>query len=144
MATNSQGVVQPTSTINKTIVNKPYFVGFNTVDQPNPPYSLTDIELVKRDILNQFQPPMGSRVMLPDFGTNIFSYLFEPFDEITKDAIISDAANVVNSDPRVQLQSLDAYQQDQTLNIIIYLLFVPQNVTDSLYVTFSLQNQNSF
>ena len=144
MATNSQGVVQPTSTINKTIVNKPYFVGFNTVDQPNPPYSLTDIELVKRDILNQFQTPMGSRVMLPDFGTNIFSYLFEPFDEITKDAIISDAANVVNSDPRVQLQSLDAYQQDQTLNIIIYLLFVPQNVTDSLYVTFSLQNQNSF
>ena len=84
MASNQSGLVQ------KNIINRaPYFVGFNTVNQPNPPYSLTNIDIVKRDINNQFATPMGERLMLPDFGTNIYSYLFDPFDDYTKNAIIT-------------------------------------------------------
>ena len=108
MATNQLGYVQKGSKN-----RRPYFVGFNTVGQPNPPYSLTDIDIVKRDINNQFATPMGSRVMLPGFGTNIFSYLFDPFDDITKNAIIQDATRVVESDPRVELINIDVFQEDQ-------------------------------
>ena len=121
-----------------------YFVGFNTVDNPNPPYSLTNIELIKRDILNHFATPMGERVMMPNFGTRIYSYLFDPFDEYTKNAIIEDAVNVVKSDPRVELVNIDVYQEDQALNIIMNLLFKPESVTDNLFVTFSLKDRESF
>lgn len=139
MALNQLGNVQ------KTIrTRKPYFVGFNTVDQPNPPYSLTNLDLVKRDILNHFATPLGSRVMLPGFGTRIYEYLFDPFDETTKNLIIEDATRVVSEDPRVSLDQIDVYEQDQALNVVMIVTFVPESVTDSLFVTFSLKDKETF
>lgn len=134
----------PNSANQSLINNTPYFVGFSTVDQLRPPFSLTDIDLVKRDLNNQFATPMGSRLMLPNFGTNIYSYLFDPFDDYTKNSIIQDAVRIVQSDPRVELVSIDTFQENQALNIVMALSFQPQNVTESLFVSFSLQDQNSF
>jgi phage baseplate assembly protein W len=139
MASNQSGLVQQTR-----ITRKPYFVGFNTVGQPYPPYSLTNVEIVKRDINNQFATPMGSRVMLPSFGTRIYEYLFDPFDEYTKNAIIEDAVRVVQADPRVELVSIDVFQQDQALNIVMILLFKPESITDNMFVTFSLKDKETF
>jgi phage baseplate assembly protein W len=139
MASNQTGLVQQNH-----ITRPSYFVGFNTVNQPNPPYSLTNIELVKRDINNQFATPLGSRLMLPGFGSRIFEYLFDPFDEYTKNAIIEDAVNVIQSEPRVQLVNIDVYQEDQTLTVAMILLFSPESITDSLFVTFSLTDKESF
>jgi phage baseplate assembly protein W len=131
--------------IQKTNNNRvPYFVGFNTVGQPNPPYSLTNIELIKRDLNNQFATPMGSRVMLPSFGTNIYSYLFDPFDSITKNNIIADATNVIESDPRVSLVSIDVYQEDQALTVVMVLRFQPEAITDSMFVTFTQADAGAF
>jgi phage baseplate assembly protein W len=139
MASNQSGLVQQ-----KRITKKPYFVGFNTVGQPNPPYSLTNIDLIKRDIENTFATPKGSRVMLPDYGTNIYEFLFDPFDEITKNSIIEDAINVIQGEPRVQLVTIDVNQEDQALNIIMVLLFLPESVTDNLFVSFSLKDKETF
>jgi phage baseplate assembly protein W len=139
MASNQKGLVQP-----KRINRKPYFVGFNTVGQPSPPYNLNNIELVKRDIENTFATPLGSRVMLPNFGTRIYDYLFDPFDEYTKGAIIADAVNVIQSEPRVELVSIDAFQEDQALNIVMVLLFKPESITDNLFVIFSLKDRETF
>jgi len=139
MSSIQTGLVQK-----QRITRKPYFVGFNTVGQPSPPYSLTNIDIVKRDINNHFATPMGSRVMLPNFGTRIFEYLFDPFDEYTKNAIIEDAVRVVSEEPRVELVSVDVYQEDQALNVIMVLLFKPESVTDNLFVTFSLKDKEAF
>ena len=139
MAPNQRGLVQPQIT-----TRTPYFIGFNTVGQPNPPYTLTNIDIVKRDINNQFATPMGARVMLPNFGTNIYNYLFDPFDQYTKDAIIADATRVVNSDPRVSLVSIDVFQEDQALTVAMILLFQPESVTDNMFVIFSLKDKESF
>lgn len=139
MSTIQIGTVQ-----RQRVTRKPYFVGFNTVDQLNPPYSMTNLSLVKRDILNHFATPMGSRLMMPFFGTRIYEMLFDPFDEYTKNAIIEDAVRVVASEPRVQLTSIDVYQEDQALNIIMVVLFKPESVTDNLFVTFSLKNKDTF
>lgn len=139
MAINKIGLVQQ-----KRITRKPYFVGFNTVGQPNPPYSLTNIDLIKRDIENTFATPKGSRVMLPDYGTNIYNYLFDPFDEITKNTIVEDAVSVIQSEPRVQLVSIDVFQEDQALNVVMILLFLPESITDNMFVTFSLKDRESF
>jgi len=138
MASNQSGYVQQ-----HRITRKPYFVGFNTVGQPNPPYNLNNIELVKRDIENHFATPLGSRVMLPNFGTRIYELLFDPFDEYTKNAIIADAVNVVQSEPRVELVSVDVFQEDQALNVVMILLFKPESITDNLFVRFSLKDRES-
>lgn len=139
MAQNQKGFVQSSSK-NK----KPYFVGFNTVDHPTPTYSLTNIELIKRDINNHFATPMGARVMLPGYGTRIFEYLFDPFDEITKNAIIEDAVRVIQDEPRVELVSIDVFQEDQALTVAMVLNFIPESITDNLFVSFSLTDKEKF
>jgi hypothetical protein len=70
--------------------------------------------------------------------------LFDPFDEYTKNAIIEDAVRVVQSDPRVELVSIDVFQQDQALNVVMILLFKPESITDNMFVTFSLKDKETF
>jgi phage baseplate assembly protein W len=81
--------------------------------------------------------------MMPEYGTRIYEYLFDPFDEYTKNAIIEDATNVIGSDPRVELVNIGVFQQDQALNIVLDLLFKPESVTDNLFVLFSLKDSES-
>lgn len=138
MAANKVGFVQ-----SRRITRKPYFIGFNTVDQPNPPYNLNNIELVKRDIHNHFATPLGSRIMLPLFGTRIYEMLFDPFDEYTKNAIIEDAVTVIQSEPRAELVDIDVYQEDQALTVAMILLFKPESVTDNLFVSFTLKDKET-
>lgn len=139
MGPNQSGLVQK-----RLITRKPYFVGFNTVNQPIPPYSLTNIDIVKRDINNHFATPLGARVMLPNFGTRIYELLFDPFDEYTKNAIIEDAVRVISEEPRVSLVNVDVFQEDQALTVAMTLLFKPESITESMFVTFSLKNKETF
>lgn len=119
---------------------KTQFVGFDTTNTLKAPFVLTNIELIKQDIKNHFNTLVGSRVMLPDFGSNIPNYLFDPFDDITKTLIIEDATRVVTSDPRVDLQNIEVTYGDQSITLNITLTFKPDYVTDSLYVTFTNNN----
>lgn len=139
MASIQKGNIQQ-----RRITRSPYFVGFNTVDQSIPPYTLTNIDLIKRDINNHFATPMGARVMLPNFGTRIYEYLFDPFDEYTKNAIIEDATRVISSEPRVSLISIDVFEEDQVLTVAFSLLFKPESITDNMFVTFSLKDRETF
>jgi phage baseplate assembly protein W len=138
-AANQRGLVQK-----RLITRKPYFVGFNTVDQNNPPYSLTNVDIIKRDLYNAFATPRGSRVMLPNFGTSIYQYLFDPFDEYTKNSIIADATNIIQNEPRVDLVSIDVFQDDQALTVALVLLFKPESITDNMFVLFSLKDRETF
>ena len=63
------------------------FRGFSTVDNIRAPYSLYDDDLVKRDLLNEFQTRKGERLMRPDFGSIIHDLLMEPEDTFTETEI---------------------------------------------------------
>jgi phage baseplate assembly protein W len=45
---------------------------------------------IRADLINLLLTRKGSRYFLPDFGTRLYEYLFEPFDGLTFDAIESD------------------------------------------------------
>lgn len=126
------------------ITPKPFFVGFNTIDNISPPYTLTNIELIKRDILNQFHTIPGERVMLPSFGSRIPILLMDPFDTITQDAIIEDAIRVIQSESRVQLVNIEVFTEDQAITLIITLQFLPESTQDDLFVTFTIKDRESF
>jgi phage baseplate assembly protein W len=82
--------------------------------------------------------------MLPGFGSRIFELLFDPFDEYTKNLIIEDAVRVIQEEPRVELVAIDVFQEDQALTVAMQLLFKPESITESLFVTFSLKDKESF
>jgi len=119
------------------------YIGFSTVDKDEAPFRLVDIELVKRDLLNAFHTRLGERVMRPDFGSLIFDYLFDPFDEETKALVIEDAVRIIGRDPRVALLSIDAKELSEVLRVEIELQFTPQDVVDNLFIEYDRQNKDA-
>lgn len=116
------------------------YIGFSTLGKLKPPYSLTDIELVKRDLLNEFNTRKGERVMLPEFGTRIFEFLFDPLDEITRTDIKDDVGAVIERDPRVRLADMRIIETDNVIEIQIELFFLPSETVDTLLLEFNKEN----
>jgi phage baseplate assembly protein W len=50
-------------------------------------FAISDVELVKLDLLNHIYTRRGSRVMMPTFGTVIPELVFEPLDAITTEIL---------------------------------------------------------
>jgi phage baseplate assembly protein W len=51
---------------------------------------------VKSDLIHLLLTRKGSRYYLPNFGTRLYEFLFEPFDGLTFDAIQSDIREAVS------------------------------------------------
>ena len=60
---------------------------------------LTQLESqqVKSDLIHLLLTRTGSRYYLPEFGTRLYEFLFEPFDGLTFDAIQSDIRDAVQT-----------------------------------------------
>lgn len=62
---------------------------------------------IRADLINLLLTRKGSRYFLPDFGTRLYEFLFEPFDGLTFDAIESDIrANVEKYIPNLILDKI--------------------------------------
>jgi phage baseplate assembly protein W len=59
---------------------------------------LTELEAqeIKADLIHLLLTRKGSRYYLPDFGTRLYEFLFEPFDGLTFSAIESDIRDAVS------------------------------------------------
>jgi phage baseplate assembly protein W len=97
----------------------------------NKTFTLTNIDLVKQDLMNHIYTAKGERPMMPDFGTRIPMMAFEPNDTITQNIIREDLTTVFNYDPRVKVISLNIMSIPSN-NMIIAL-------ADLLYVQFGVQ-----
>lgn len=100
----------------------------------NSSLSLTDLELVKEDILNHIWTRKGERVYLPDFGTIIPDIVFEPLDNITIDLVKKELLDVINQDPRVDLINLNVkpYYDKNSILAKIDLYFIELDVSDEV------------
>ena len=92
-----------------TLTSKNLFVGYSSVSNSSN-RQLTDLKLVEQDLLNHFNTRRGERVMMPTWGCRIWEYLYEPFDQATVDSIKYEAEQVINSDPRVTLQTINVIE----------------------------------
>jgi len=112
------------------------FRGFSTVDKIRAPYSLFDQELIKRDLLNEFQTRRGERLMKPNFGSIIHDLLMEPEDTMTEDEIRDDIERICNKDPRVKVKDILIFTADHTVRAEVILKYVQTNNEDILFLEF--------
>lgn len=54
-----------------------------------------DSRAIKADLLHLILTNKGERLYLPDFGTNLRKYLFDPYDGITEEGIKSEIIEAV-------------------------------------------------
>ena len=112
------------------------FSGFSTRGRDFKDPKVYDIELVKQDLLNHFNIRKGEKLENPDFGVDIWSHLFDPLDDETKNLIIADVENVVNYDPRVELDSLSVDEYEHGLQIRVGLIYVYYGIGETLDLLF--------
>jgi phage baseplate assembly protein W len=115
--------------------------GFSTINR-NKKFRLSDIELVKQDLVNHFNIRQGEKLMQPDFGTVIWSMLFEPMTDYVSQVIVEDVKKIVGYDPRVQLQNVTINEYNNGIQVYIDLLFVQTNQATNLSLQFDNQSQN--
>lgn len=121
---------------------KALYKGFSSFDWgTRRTFGLTNIELVKRDLLNHIYTVKGERVMMPNFGTRIPMLAFEPNDVNTRAIIETDLKEVFNYDPRVKLIALNVMTLPDNNAIIALadLLYVEFNVQDTLHIEVQTQ-----
>ena len=98
---------------------------------------LYDADLIKQDIYNHFMTAKGERVMLPEFGSIIWDYLYEPLDAQTKSIVRADAESIISQDPRVQLVDLNVVGFEHGIILNITLNILPQNKVEEMVVQFN-------
>jgi hypothetical protein len=93
---------------------KTYGVNFPFYDSNNGDYiQLTPtIETeVKSDLIHLLLTRKGSRYFLPDFGTNLYQYIFEPLDDIVIQKIEDEINNAVEKYiPNLQINKINITQ----------------------------------
>ena len=139
-------VISPASTVSSpqsNYVTSRIYRGFAS-NNPNARNGvLYDADIIKQDIYNHFMTAKGERVMLPEFGSIIWDYLYEPLDEQTKSIIEEDSKNIVEQDPRVQLMNLDVSSLEAGIILNIQLSILPQNMVEQMRIEFNLNQTGS-
>ena len=118
------------------------FIGFNTQNQFKK-FTLTDFELVKRDLLNAFNIRQGQLPGRPGYGTVLWDYLFEPQLEELQQAIEREVQRVAGGDPRLYISDIQTYPQNNGILIQIELTVVPSTDAERLSIFFDLQQRNA-
>ena len=106
----------------------------STTSQPRlgKKFALTDEQLVIRDLLNALSIKQGDKVGQPTYGTTLWSYLFEPSTDETRQVIEDEVRRVISLDPRIILNTVGVYVQENGVLLQIEMAFNPFNVATQI------------
>ena len=130
-------VITPSNVSGQASVQKSQFYkGFSTIDETSQTSKIYDFALIEQDIINMFQTKQGERVMNPEFGTVIWSLIYEPFTETVKQLISEDVTRILNYDPRVVPTQINITEAEYGMIIDCTLFYVNQNMTQQMKLSF--------
>jgi hypothetical protein len=118
------------------------FVGFNTINQ-NKKFTLVDFELIKRDLLNAFNIRQGELVGRPAYGTTIWDFLFENQLQETERALLAEIQRVAGGDPRLYVNNIDLFPQNNGILIQLQITVVPSTTAERLAIFFDQETRTA-
>jgi phage baseplate assembly protein W len=118
------------------------FIGFNTQRQYKK-FTLTDFELIKRDLLNAFNIRQGQLPGRPAYGTTLWDFLFENQLEDLQTNIVTEIQRVAGGDPRIYISDTQVYPQENGILLEIELAVVPSTEAQRLSIFFNLEQRSA-
>jgi len=112
------------------------FVGYSSVDTSIKQTQYTDLDLIKRDLINHFYTRKGERVMMPTFGSIIWDMIFEPMTADNVTLIVDDSTNIVQQDTRVNLQSINLVEYDHGIQLQMNIYYQPLDIVEAFSLDF--------
>ena len=118
------------------------FIGFNTINQVKK-FTLTDFALVKQDLLNAFNIRQGELPGRPAYGTVMWTFLFEAQLENLTQAIRNEIQRVAGQDPRIAINDIEVYPQNNGILVQVNLIIVPSQNSERLAIFFDQLQRNA-
>ena len=104
---------------------------------------LVDTPLVVRDFINALNIQQGQKVGKPEYGTTLWSFVFEPNTPDTQFQLENEIRRIANLDPRLVLNSVKAYPQENGILIELEMAIAPFNQAFLLNVFFDNATNNA-
>lgn len=114
--------------------------GMSTISDETQGTKLYDIALIKQDIVNHFHIRYGEKLENPEFGTIIWDVLYDPLTDALKEAIVKNASDIVNYDPRVQVDRITVDSYESGIQIECDLTYLPYSISETLQFRFDREN----
>ena len=93
----------------------------------NQKFRTLDAPLVIQDLINALSIQQGSLPGLPQYGTSLWSFVFENADPQTLQNIQNEVTRVIGLDPRVVLNTITAFFQENGILIQCEISITPFN-----------------
>ena len=106
----------------------------------NPPpksknkFRTLDEELVIRDLINAFNINQGEKPGKPDFGTTLWSFVFEPNTLDVQMELQKEINRIASYDPRLTLASIQATPYENGIRVELEMYIKPFNNPISLSI----------
>lgn len=114
------------------------FIGFNTINQ-NKKFTLTDVNLVKRDFLNSLSIAQGEIPGRPDYGSRIWEYIFDSQSRETNRNIVSEVQRIADLDPRIFIRQATVYNEEHGVRIELQVQILPSSPNELLVLFFDTE-----
>jgi phage baseplate assembly protein W len=106
-------------------------------------FRLLDSQLVIQDFVNALNIPLGSKVGQPGYGTRLWNFVFEPNTADVQFQLESEIRRVASNDPRINLNYVKAFPQENGILIEVQLAVVPFNQSAVISVFFNRGNNTA-
>lgn len=96
----------------------------------------TDSQLVIQDLVNALNIQQGEKVGNPSYGTTLWTFVFEPNTADVQFQLENEIRRVANNDPRLIVNTVKAYPQENGILLEVELAIAPFNNVEQLNVFF--------
>ena len=100
-------------------------------------FGLVDAPLVIQDLINALNIRQGEKVGNPSYGTTLWSFVFEPNTFDVQNKLETEIRRVANQDPRMIVNTISAYPQENGILLEVELAIAPFNNAEVLSVFFN-------
>jgi|TARA_R110000787_G_scaffold28930_1_gene78853 phage baseplate assembly protein W len=117
-------------------------IGYSTIDRYKT-YTVTDFEIIKQDLSNALNIRQGEMPGRPDVGTIMWSFIYEPQNAQTSQAVINEIQRVVAQDPRIQVADINVFSQENGILVELEVQTIQGQDARLLTVFFDNQTQRA-
>lgn len=114
----------------KTTNAPPGLNGVGTITRPissGKKFKVTDEQLVIQDFINSLNIRQGEKVGQPQYGTTLWNFVFEPNTPDVQFQLENEITRIASLDPRIVLNSVQAYPQDNGILLEVEMAVQPFN-----------------
>lgn len=116
------------------------YIGFNTIGRKRK-FTMTDTDLVIRDVLNSLMIRKGEKLGRPGLGTDLWGIVFETLNDQMVKELQQELRDTIEQDPRVRFEDAQAYTQPNGLLVELFITILPTSQQQRLNLFFDQTTQ---